>query len=106
MAESRDSVDRSGACALISSQRTKEAADVVDKQLGLFQGGEMSAAGHLSPALNVEETCGPLPWRIRDVFREHGERRWHVGRPDPLPECLDGPRQRTGVNEIGVRQER
>ena len=37
-------------------QRTKKAPDIVDEQLGFFQRREVSAARHLGPTLNVEET--------------------------------------------------
>jgi hypothetical protein len=42
------------------SQRAEERANVVNEQFGLFHRGEVTAARHLSPSLDVEKPFGPF----------------------------------------------
>ena len=44
----------------LASERTKELTDVPDERLRFLEGSEMSATRHLRPALDVEESLGPL----------------------------------------------
>jgi uncharacterized membrane protein YczE len=62
-----------------SPQRPEERPDVVDEQVGLLQGGEVTAPGHVGPA---DDAVTPLHNGARrdelGLAREHGDASGHV----------------------------
>ena len=70
------------------SQRAKEGPDVIGQQFRLLERGEMAAARHLGPALDIEGALAPLPGRPADLLGEGGHGRWY----DDALALLQGPR--------------
>src|SRR5262245_47321918 len=58
------------------SKLAKEGTDLLGQQLGFFQGGEMTASGHLFPSQNVVRSLAPLSGRTGDFLGKHGHASW------------------------------
>src|SRR4051794_29308489 len=60
-----------------SSKTAEEGAQILRQQLRLFERGEMPAARHLRPVLDVDGAFAPFArWRA-NVFREGRHPGWH-----------------------------
>src|SRR4051794_23933044 len=68
-----------------SSKRPEELADVLDKKLWFLECGEVSAARHVGPVHDVEESLAVPPRRAEQLLRECCDTRRHpdstAGRP-------------------------
>ena len=51
----------------------EEGADVFDEEVRFLEGGEVAAAGHFGPALDVVGAFGPLAGRAAEVAGEEGD---------------------------------
>src|SRR5262249_29580493 len=76
-----------------TSQRAEERPYIFGQYYRLLQGGEVAAAWHLSPALDIEGALAPLSGRSADLLREDGHSRGH----DHSLALLHGPRVALGL---------
>src|SRR5438552_18130843 len=86
------------------AKRTEPGSNILSKQLGLFHGGEMSAAWHFGPALHLEESLCPFPRRMTDIFWKDREPCRNLAGTDPVLDSFLHPGHRTGIRVIVVRQ--
>lgn len=66
-------------------ERVDEAADVVGEQLRLLVGGEVAAARHLCPSLDVVGALGELAWGAFEVAPVSDQLLEELGRRSALP---------------------
>ena len=64
-----------------SAQGAEEGSDVVGQQFRFLECGEVAAARHLGPALDVKRSFAPLPGRPTELLGEDSHGRWYH---DPL----------------------
>ena len=80
------------ACGRALTQTTGEGAEVVEQEVGLFQGREAAAAGHDGPALDVVHALDVGAWRPgQKLRRKEGAGRRDLGRrpagTEPAPQA-------------------
>ncbi len=66
----RNSLSSWRALAVCLPQGAEEVADILHQQVRLLQGGEVAAAGHHRPLLDVVGAIGPLTGRAADLGGE------------------------------------